>query len=123
MCKVPPSAGDATGAKDLLVKSSDGTKTYTDVPQGYTYVDNSSFYISSIDPIIGVGGDELTLTGNKMDEISEIKVGDGVCAITSQPPGMCKCTIPTNPKKGDVDITITINNTDTYRFARMFEYQ
>ncbi|MDR2086607.1 MAG: IPT/TIG domain-containing protein, partial [Dysgonamonadaceae bacterium] len=68
---------------------------------------------------------ELTLTGNKMDEISEIKVGDGICAIDaiSRTSELCKCTIPTNPNKGDVDITITVNGTDTYRFARMFEYR
>jgi hypothetical protein len=114
MCKVPASV--TTGAKNVVIN---GNITY---PEAYTYVSTDDFFVSSISPIIGSDGDVLTLTGNRLDEITELKVGDIPCD-PSEPPtsGEYKCEIPAG-QTGEVDITITVGG-EIYRFAKVFEYQ
>jgi hypothetical protein len=123
MCKVPPSEGNASGLQDVVVTGSNG-ETITSVPNGYTYVDNSSFYISNISSIIGGAGKVITFTGNKLDEITEVKAGGKVWTIQSKTPTTCICKLPDDlgGLTGEVDIMITVNGTE-YRFARMFEYR
>jgi hypothetical protein len=88
----------------------------------YTYVDASEFYVSSITPILGSAGETLTLTGNRLDEISELKVGNIICPYTEEPTsGEYKCLIPAD-QTGEVGITITTTGGKTYRFAKVFEY-
>jgi hypothetical protein len=116
MCRVPASPLGSTGAKDVYVNG----VTYSGA---YTYVGTSDFYVSSITPILGSAEDELTLTGNRLDEISELKVGDIPCS-PSEPPssGEYKCLIP-DDQTGEVGITITTTGGQIYRFAKVFEYQ
>ncbi|MDR2086563.1 MAG: IPT/TIG domain-containing protein, partial [Dysgonamonadaceae bacterium] len=123
MCKVPESK-TGTGDRNILIKSSDGLTTYASIQNGYTYVDNSSFYISSISSIIGGAGKVITFTGNKLSEITEVKAGNKVWTIQSKTSTTCVCKLPDDlgGLKGEVDITIALSGGDSYRFARMFEY-
>jgi hypothetical protein len=112
MCKVP--AGSAKGKKDVEING----VTFNDA---YEYVEANAFYIHSISPMIGSAGQILTLTGNKLDEITEIKAGAQSCTITNQSANSCACTLPSHPS-GEVDITIATIST-TYWLSRAFEYQ
>jgi hypothetical protein len=119
MCTVPPGTA---GTKNNVVVVSNG-KTYT-YNNAYGYVGSSDFYVDKIEPIIGKANDVLTLTGNRLDDIDDLKVG-GISRSPSTPPtsGSYQCTLPSGPT-GEVDITITLkNNGGTYRFAKVFEYQ
>jgi hypothetical protein len=121
MCKVP--AGSSTGAKDIEIKVNDnGTEKIINYTGAYKYVPAGDFYVSSISPIIGVAGGELTLTGNRLDEISEIMAGNIPCPFVSKNLTTYKCILPANPA-GEVDITIKLIDNTVYRFARVFEYQ
>jgi hypothetical protein len=126
MCKVPATLPTNTGNKNVVITTSVNTLTLNGA---YRYVNAvSAFYVSSIDPIIGDANtplQPLTLTGNKLDEIDEIKVGGQLCTGMSVTPDgkTLTCTLPDH-SAGEVDITITIKNTPTiYRFAKVFEYQ
>jgi hypothetical protein len=113
MCKVPQ--GTATGNKEVEVN---------DVSYGqvYEYVDPSTdFYIHSILPIIGSASQTLTLTGNRLDEIIEMRAGDVPCTSLSANSTTATCILPANPP-GETDITITTHS-ETYRFAKVFEYE
>jgi hypothetical protein len=114
MCRVPK--GTTKGDNQVKLNGMDYTN--------YKYVDpDDDFYISSISPITGpVAGTVLTLKGNRLDEIDSIEV-DG---IPCQPPttkisGEYKCTLPAHAPS-EVDIVITTGG-ETYRFAKVFEYQ
>ncbi|MDR1437272.1 MAG: IPT/TIG domain-containing protein, partial [Candidatus Symbiothrix sp.] len=114
MCRVP----EGTTKGDNQVKLNGAAYA------SYKYVDpDDDFYISSISPITGpLTGATLTLKGNKLDEIDSIEV-DG---IPCQPPtvkisGEYKCVLPAHAA-GEVDIVITTGG-ETYRFAKVFEYQ
>jgi hypothetical protein len=116
MCRVP--AG-LTGTGDRQVKLNG--KNYTN----YTYVDSvAGFYISSISPIVGpLTGTTLTLKGNRLDEIDKVEVDGMLCTLTSKSSGEYKCTLPAVNSAGEVDIVITTTGEETYRFAKVFEYQ
>jgi hypothetical protein len=116
MCKVPP--GNILGPKEVRVNG----VSYGNV---YEYVHPSNdFYISGISSIIDSAGNPLTLTGNNLDWITEVKLGGASCDDFVTTPTSCTFTIPPLSPGAlkEVDITITINNTHTYRFAKMFEY-
>jgi hypothetical protein len=116
MCKVPP--GDIPEAKEVIVN---GT-SYGNV---YEYVDPvSDFYVSSISPIVGpanTANRTLTLTGNLLNTITEVKVDNIACTNLVTSNSSATCILPTHPA-GDVDITITAGS-ETYRFVKVFEYQ
>jgi hypothetical protein len=115
ICKVPPGT---LGVKNVTINNT------TTLNNAYEYVhDTDAFHIISIRPFVGHAGEELTLRGNKLDEIKEIRVGGAACIIDipSQTSDFCKCTLPDNPN-GEVDITI-VTDTATYRFAKTFEYK
>jgi hypothetical protein len=116
MCKVPPSA--TTGTRDVVVN---GNIIYSGA---YTYVAASEFYVSSISPIVGSGGETLTLTGNRLGEITKVEVGGAECTNLSVVDAETfTCTLPPL-SKGEVDIMLTVgSNSDVYRFAKVFEYQ
>jgi hypothetical protein len=121
MCKVP-AGSSGTGDKTVIV---DGI-SYGNV---YKYVDpDDDFYISAISRIIGSAGEPLTLTGNKFEDIHEVKVGNEVCLSPSINTAGTAGTdtysfnLPANPT-GEVDITITMKDATTYRFAKVFEYK
>ncbi|MDR2086687.1 MAG: hypothetical protein LBP72_05875 [Dysgonamonadaceae bacterium] len=122
MCKVPAST---TGLGRKNVEITIGGSTLT-LDGAYEYVDPiNAFYVSHIAPIIGSQGDELTLTGNKFEEIVEVKVGDTICSTIIDHTGAdgtdtCKFTLPV--LTGEVDITIRTSS-KTYRFAKVFEYK
>jgi hypothetical protein len=116
MCRVP--VGSAIGLKDVTVATTDGTVTYNDA---YKYVDSQNdFYVSSFLPIIGSGGETLRLKGNRLTDISEIRVGDKECENLVTSPTECTCVLPFN-SPGERDITITTDS-EIYRFAKVFEY-
>jgi hypothetical protein len=119
MCKVPSS--ETLGKKDVKVVS-DGVPTiYSDA---YEYVGSSNFYINTISPIVGVAnqsGQILTLTGNKLEDISTVEVGGEICTFSEETGGTYKYNLPVKPA-GEVDIMITVGS-DVYRFAKVFEYQ
>jgi hypothetical protein len=118
MCKVP--AGTGAEAKDIVINVTGNTVTYTGA---YEYVDPvSDFYVSEISPIIGSAGTTLTLRGNLLNEISEVMAGGVHCPPVSQSPTEYKCTLPSNPPE-EVDITISLTNSNVYRFAKVFEYK
>jgi hypothetical protein len=119
--------------KTLICKVPVGTEGVVDVvidnvslPGVYQYVDaTSAFYVSSITPIIGpAAGTTLTLTGNKLNEISEIKAGDAVCTnlAVSGDQKSCTVTLPAHPE-GEVDIIVITTDGKRYRFAKIFEYK
>jgi hypothetical protein len=116
MCKVPP--GTSTGTQEVKLNGA----YYTE----YKYVDPvSSFYVSGISPIIGVAGATLTLTGNKLNEISEVRMGGVLCNVSGTPTSTTyECIIPVRSLgTNEVDITITLKDNNTiYRFAKVFEY-
>jgi hypothetical protein len=117
MCKVP--AG-SIGAKDVEIKVKDKTIHYAGA---YEYVSAGDFYVSSISPIIGSVNDVLTLEGNKLNEISEVRVGGALCTnVIYQDVARYECELPSNPS-GEVDITIKLIDETVYRFAKVFEYQ
>jgi hypothetical protein len=124
MCKVPASTS-GVGHKDVEITSSIDTLTLDDA---YEYVDAATaFYISSISRIIGSAGNTLTLTGNKFEDIVEVKVGNVTCPTSIDTTGAdgtdtCTFTLPNLNLLGEVDITITTNSR-TYRFAKVFEYK
>jgi hypothetical protein len=126
MCKVPSTSPTNTGNKN--VKITVGNNPPLTLNGAYEYVNAASaFYISNISRIIGKAGDPLTLTGNKFEDIVEVKVGNVPCSSpsinTSGAAGTDTCTfnLPANPP-GEVDITIRTSS-KTYRFAKVFEYK
>jgi hypothetical protein len=125
MCKVPPGN---IGATDIKIKVNDkGTEKTINYAGAYEYVNpTGNFYISKISPIASVaeGGGTLTLTGNLLSRINEVKIGNVTCTVTSQTEDTYTCSIPPNPA-GETDITITVDtgeSTKVYRFAKVFEY-
>jgi hypothetical protein len=116
MCKVPE--GSSEGLQDVEVNG----VTYSGA---YRYVHSTNdFYVSKISPIIGSAGDPLMLEGNRLDEISEIRVDGKVCTPSGTATSTeYECIIPENlPGAGEVDITVKLNDDTVYRFARVFEY-
>jgi hypothetical protein len=116
MCKVP--VGTSTGTKEVKLNG----VPYTE----YEYVDPvDDFYVSGISPIIGDADDILTLTGNKLNEISEVRMGGELCNGSGIPTSTTyECIIPVRSlETNEVDITIKLNNNKSYRFAKVFEYQ
>jgi hypothetical protein len=119
MCKVPLST---SGARRESVVITTGSNILT-LNNAYDYVDAvTAFYVSSISPIIGSAGDTLTITGNKFEDILEVKVGNVTCPTSidaTGADGMDSCTfnLPAD-LTGKVDITITTGN-KTYRFAKV----
>ncbi|MDR2086433.1 MAG: IPT/TIG domain-containing protein [Dysgonamonadaceae bacterium] len=116
MCKVPP--GDIPEAKEVIVNNI----SYGEV---YEYVDPvADFYIHEISPIVGpanTANRTLTLTGNLLNTITEVKVDNIVCTDLATSNSTATCTLPFHPA-GEVDITITADS-ETYRFVKVFEYQ
>jgi hypothetical protein len=115
MCKVPASI--TLGTKDVVVNG----LTYSGA---YKYVNPvSDFYVSSISPIIGSAGTTLTLEGNRLNEISEIRVGGVLCTnVTYQDAARYECELPPNLPGMEADITIKLIDDTVFRFARVFEY-
>jgi hypothetical protein len=127
MCKVPASTSGAT-RENVEIISAGNTLTLNNA---YEYVHAANdFYISNISRIIGTAGNPLTLTGNKFEDIHEVKVGNVICTSptinTTGADGTDTYTfnLPANPP-GETDITITMKGVDapTYRFAKIFEYK
>jgi hypothetical protein len=122
MCKVP--AG-SVGTKNVVVVSDGVESIYSDA---YEYVGSTAFYINTISPIVGTAnqsGQTLTLTGNKLDEITKVEVGGEECPDfnVNGAGTTCTFTLPSLPA-GEVDIILTVGiNNDVYRFAKVFEYQ
>ncbi|MDR2087510.1 MAG: IPT/TIG domain-containing protein, partial [Dysgonamonadaceae bacterium] len=116
MCKVPE--GSSIGKKEVKVNGA----SYGAV---YEYVDpNNDFYISGISPIVGpanTGNRTLTLSGNLLKTITEVKVDNIVCTNLVTNNSTATCILPPHPA-GEVDITITAGS-ETYRFVKVFEYQ
>jgi hypothetical protein len=84
----------------------------------------SDFYISGISPIVGpanTGKRTLTLSGNLLSTITEVKVDNIVCTNLVTTNSTYTCTLPRH-SAGEVDITITAGS-ETYRFVKVFEYQ
>jgi hypothetical protein len=117
MCKVPP------GSEGNTSVTIDG-KLY---PDAYKYVKGTDFHISGISPIIGATtGVTVTLTGNKVDEITKIIVDNdsytGTNLVKSNDGKTCSVTLLPHPA-GEVDIIILTNGNQMYRLAKVFEYQ
>jgi hypothetical protein len=116
MCKVPD--GNSLGTKEVKVNGVSYGKVYE-------YVDPvSDFYVSGISPIVGpanIGNRTLTLTGNLLKTITEVKVDNIVCTNLVTDNSTATCILPSHPA-GEVDITITADS-ETYRFVKVFEYQ
>jgi hypothetical protein len=117
MCRVPE--GTTKGDNQVKLNGMDYTN--------YKYVDpDDDFYISSISPIVGsfAGGTVLTLEGNKLETITKVEVG----GISYDTPDVLtfgkkyKYTLAPH-SAGEVDIVITTTGGETYRFAKVFEYQ
>ncbi|MDR2085747.1 MAG: IPT/TIG domain-containing protein, partial [Dysgonamonadaceae bacterium] len=91
----------------------------------YKYVDpNNDFYVSGISPIVGPANTPnrtLTLSGNLLNTITEVKVDNIVCTNLAKNNSTATCILPSHPA-GEVDITITAGS-ETYRFVKVFEYQ
>jgi hypothetical protein len=115
MCKVP--AGSSVDLQDVKVNEI----TYSGA---YKYVSADDFYVNKISPIIGAAGMTLTLEGNRLNEISEVRVGGKVCTVVSlKTSAKYECELPVNSPGTEVDITIKLDDETVYRFARVFEYQ
>ncbi|MDR2087034.1 MAG: IPT/TIG domain-containing protein [Dysgonamonadaceae bacterium] len=128
MCKVPSTSPTNTGNKDVEITV--GNNPALTLNGAYKYVHaTNDFYVNNISRIIGSVGDPLTLTGNKFENIHEVKVGNIVCSPTSinysGAAGTDTYTFTLPDLTGEVDITITMNDVDatTYRFAKIFEYK
>ncbi|MDR2086285.1 MAG: IPT/TIG domain-containing protein [Dysgonamonadaceae bacterium] len=127
-CKVPATSPTNTGNKN--VKITVGSNPTLTLNGAYKYVNKvNDFYVSNISRIIGSAGEPLTLTGNKFEDIHEVKVGNVVCTTTIVTSGAdgtdtCKFNLPAN-SPGETDITITMKGVDApiYRFAKIFEYK
>jgi hypothetical protein len=120
MCTVPPGT---EGLKNIKVESKGATATYDGA---YRYVHSTNdFYVSNLSSIVGIAdtpGQTLTLTGNKLGEITKVEVGGVECTIDSANLTTCTFTLPSLPA-GEVDIVLTVNGSTIYRFAKIFEYQ
>jgi hypothetical protein len=120
MCRVPK--GDSTG--DNIEVTLNG-----DPYSHYKYVDpTDDFYISSISPIVGsaANGATLTLEGNLLDNISEVKVDESICPFITPQGGedvskIRRYTLPAHAA-GEVEIIVTAGG-EAYRFAKVFEYE
>jgi hypothetical protein len=115
MCKVPAGAEGSVN-----VKINDGLP----YSNAYKYVAASEFHISGISPIIGPAkGATVTLTGNKLDEITGIEVDNAACPfILGNNNTECTVTLPAH-EAGEVDIIIITTGNQKYRLAKVFEYQ
>jgi hypothetical protein len=118
MCKVPAST-TGTGKKDVVIN---GVR----YNNAYEYVAANAFHISGISPIVGpvAGGIELTLTGNKLNEIAEIRVDEDsyTGADLAKSNGTCSIMLRSH-SAGEVDILVTTTGNQTYRLAKVFEYK
>jgi hypothetical protein len=110
MCKVPPGS---EGQKDVVISGVPYSKAYE-------YVNPSTFHISGISPIIGPSGATVTLTGNRLGDITGIKVDNIDCQISNNDGNVCTFILPAH-STGEVDIII-ITASKMYRLAKVFEY-
>jgi hypothetical protein len=144
--KVGTSEGDATGCTNLTIISTTrltcdtgatlGTGKYNiyiyykntllqTLTNGYEAVGATDFYVTGSAPFEGpkfAAGQVLTITGNKMTTVDQVKVGATVCSMVSNTDTEYKCTIPAG-SPGEVDITVrSTQGNKTIVLPRNFEY-
>jgi hypothetical protein len=113
---------NTAGAKDVTI---DG------IPKAnaYTYIEDSTnnFYITTLTPKVApsFGGTNMTITGNKLDEITSVSIGDDLACtspILTNNNTTYKCTIPPNDTAGVYNIKVTTTNSGDYNFPTWLEY-
>jgi hypothetical protein len=102
-CTAP--AGTA-GPQDVVVTNSDGSNPQI-LSGAYTYVDGVQYTtVSSLSPnyLQASGGENLVVTGTKLDQVSSVTIDGVECAITAQAAASLTCTTPAelNYQSGNV---------------------
>jgi hypothetical protein len=126
-CTVPQVASATT--KDITVYDSTDTsftnpKTLTNA---YTYVDESSMSITTIDPKAGpsFGGSKIRLTGKNLN-VSKVTIAGRECTngVQNDQNTTYICTVPEIDITEDtfVDVIVTPNIGNNYVFAQAFQY-
>jgi hypothetical protein len=116
-----------TGSQSVSVKVGNDTKY---VSSGYTYVNSANTTtVSKVEPNIGpsFGGTPITITGTKLDTVTDVTVGGKTCKYVSNSATIYTCTIqekadiPEEEKNAFVDISVnaTAGNVE---LSKYFEY-
>jgi hypothetical protein len=119
-CKVPGSA--SLGKKDISVSFGSLTKT---ISQGFEYVSDTAFYITSVSPTIGpkFGGQTIALFGNQLNTVNSVTIGGQICAVTEKLATKLSCTTPAAANAGLQDIIVKYNNNAaTETLGGIYEY-
>ncbi|MDR0788640.1 MAG: IPT/TIG domain-containing protein [Bifidobacteriaceae bacterium] len=99
------------------------------INNGYTSVDSSATYINSYSPIVSpkFSTDKiLTINGNALGEVTEVKIGSNICGtLTHVSPAQITCKIPAlsgTDSVGTKDIVLTISGADAQTLTNAFKY-
>jgi hypothetical protein len=128
-CTVPP--GIQGENVSVAVTNSGGvTKT---IPYAYTYVSDTSFYVTDINPDVGptFGGTPMILTGSLLNTIASVTINGTPCdtypiprpdPIPEDSPTSYTCAIPILDTDGHKNVVVTLQSGTSYTFANAFKY-